>query len=210
MTSVPTAPMPTDGAMLLAAILADADGSADDDTRRLVYADWLDENGQGERAELIRVQVELERMRADDEADDPASGNRQAAWIDRRASLTRRELELLPDFERALRSHYAVRMAFGVARGFAEEVRCPAEDWLRHAGAVLRECPVRRVVITDRNPVKWLDSDMCYAYIPGINRDWEVDLLPHEEGESVACAVLRATWPGVRFQLPSHDAAGVA
>jgi uncharacterized protein (TIGR02996 family) len=39
----------------LAAILA----NPDDDNLRLVYADWLDDRGEGERAELIRVQVEL-------------------------------------------------------------------------------------------------------------------------------------------------------
>jgi uncharacterized protein (TIGR02996 family) len=38
----------------------------DDDTPRLVYADWLDEQGQADRAELIRVQCELERLPADD------------------------------------------------------------------------------------------------------------------------------------------------
>lgn len=32
-----------------------------DDTVRLVYADWLDEDGQPERAEFIRVQIELAR-----------------------------------------------------------------------------------------------------------------------------------------------------
>jgi uncharacterized protein (TIGR02996 family) len=31
----------------------------EDDTTRLVYADWLEENGQAERAELIRVQCAL-------------------------------------------------------------------------------------------------------------------------------------------------------
>ena len=30
----------------------------DDDAPRLIYADWLDEQGQSERAEFIRVQVE--------------------------------------------------------------------------------------------------------------------------------------------------------
>lgn len=30
----------------------------DDDTPRLIFADWLDEHGNGDRAELIRVQVE--------------------------------------------------------------------------------------------------------------------------------------------------------
>jgi len=39
----------------LQAILSDPE----DDARRLVYADWLDENGDPERAELIRVQCEL-------------------------------------------------------------------------------------------------------------------------------------------------------
>ena len=33
----------------------------DDDTPRLVYADWLEEHGQPERAELVRVQVAIER-----------------------------------------------------------------------------------------------------------------------------------------------------
>ena len=35
----------------------------DDDTTRLVFADWLDEHGEPERAEFIRVQCELEPIR---------------------------------------------------------------------------------------------------------------------------------------------------
>ena len=46
----------TDGEALFAAILAEPE----EDTPRLVYADWLDENGQPERAAFIRVQVALE------------------------------------------------------------------------------------------------------------------------------------------------------
>src|SRR5437763_6998841 len=41
---------------LLAAVL----DAPDDDAPRLVYADWLDENGQPERAEFIRVQLAQE------------------------------------------------------------------------------------------------------------------------------------------------------
>jgi uncharacterized protein (TIGR02996 family) len=40
----------------------------DDDTPRLVYADWLEENGQDERAEFIRVQIQRTRLRAWDAA----------------------------------------------------------------------------------------------------------------------------------------------
>jgi uncharacterized protein (TIGR02996 family) len=45
----------TDDAALLAAVAA----APDDDLPRLVYADWLDENGQPERAEFVRAQVRL-------------------------------------------------------------------------------------------------------------------------------------------------------
>src|SRR5438552_3245579 len=34
----------------------------DDDAPRLIYADWLEENGQPERAEFIRVQIQLEQF----------------------------------------------------------------------------------------------------------------------------------------------------
>jgi uncharacterized protein (TIGR02996 family) len=34
----------------------------EDDTPRLVYADWLEEQGDTDRAEFIRVQCELEKV----------------------------------------------------------------------------------------------------------------------------------------------------
>jgi uncharacterized protein (TIGR02996 family) len=49
--------MPQEEAGLLRAIRDDPE----DDSVRLVYADWLEEHGQPERAELIRVQIELGR-----------------------------------------------------------------------------------------------------------------------------------------------------
>lgn len=48
--------IPTERALLDAIIAKPAD-----DTVRLVYADWLDENGQPARGEFIRVQIEAER-----------------------------------------------------------------------------------------------------------------------------------------------------
>lgn len=47
-----------EGRALLAAIVADPE----DVSVRLVYADWCEENGQGERSEFIRVQCELAAM----------------------------------------------------------------------------------------------------------------------------------------------------
>ena len=48
----------TDGAALHRSILA----NPADDTPRLVYADWLEENGRSEEAEFIRVECQLETI----------------------------------------------------------------------------------------------------------------------------------------------------
>src|SRR5262245_15977158 len=49
-----------DRAAFLRAICA----NPDDDLPRLVFADWLDEHGEPERAEFIRVQIEFARLSA--------------------------------------------------------------------------------------------------------------------------------------------------
>ncbi|AWM39630.1 hypothetical protein GobsT_20250 [Gemmata obscuriglobus] len=54
--------MDADERALLDAIIAEPD----EDTPRLVYADWLDEHGRHERAELIRAQIGLIRSKDED------------------------------------------------------------------------------------------------------------------------------------------------
>ncbi len=61
-----------------------------EDTPRLVYADWLEENGQPERAEFIRTQIELARL---DEWDE-----------EKRATLEKREKKLRKQFEKVWRA----------------------------------------------------------------------------------------------------------
>src|SRR3954463_15181880 len=50
-----------------AALLAEIVANPDDDLPRRVYADWLDENGDDDRAEFIRGQVRLAGMELWDE-----------------------------------------------------------------------------------------------------------------------------------------------
>ncbi len=64
------------------AFLDDIVADPDDDAPRLVYADWLDENGQPERAEFIRVQISLSRL---------------PEWDGARVRLTLREKALLKE-----------------------------------------------------------------------------------------------------------------
>ena len=58
----------------------------DEDAHRLVYADWLDEHDQPERAEFIRVQCALAKI----DTDDP-----------RRPELAAREKALIDEHKRA-------------------------------------------------------------------------------------------------------------
>src|SRR3954466_9337320 len=53
---------------LAEAFLRDIVDHPDDDAPRLVYADWLDEHGDPERAEFVRVQVERAKRPAWDAA----------------------------------------------------------------------------------------------------------------------------------------------
>ncbi len=47
------------------AFLRDVIEAPDDDGPRLIYADWLEDEGRTERAELIRAQCELARIAAE-------------------------------------------------------------------------------------------------------------------------------------------------
>src|SRR5437764_8755275 len=61
------------------AFLASILDAPDDDSPRLIYADWLDEQGDADRAEFIRVQCTLYAA--------PAGDPRRPAWRSRQAAL---------------------------------------------------------------------------------------------------------------------------
>ena len=61
---------------LLAAIIA----HPDEDTPRLVYADWLQENGDPDRAEFIRLHIEWDRRPPYAPPDDDLKRRLIAAW----------------------------------------------------------------------------------------------------------------------------------
>ncbi len=128
--------MLSDRDALLGAIRA----APDEDTPRLVFADWLDENGEPERAEFVRVQCELARL-TDDRSDsqpvyeflrDRDWVTRPAAdWasidagIHRRLALVARADELLArhggDWTPKLPKRYRVKWE-GFRRGFPHRV----------------------------------------------------------------------------------------
>ena len=107
----------------------------DDDAPRLIYADWLEEHGQPERAEFIRLECERERV--------PEHSPRWHELVSRASPLYKKhQVEWLGSLSEIL-STYAF------SRGFLEFVGLPAEQFLKHADAIFRLGPIQEVSLDD-------------------------------------------------------------
>jgi uncharacterized protein (TIGR02996 family) len=119
---------------LLAGVLAEPE----EDTPRLVYADWLEENDDAERGEFIRIEVELARTPpGTDEAE-----RRRSALHNRRTQLLkkRRQEWLQPFLPHAREPEFE--------RGFVHSLATSAFSFLQHAERWLAITPLRRVKFT--------------------------------------------------------------
>src|SRR5262245_10476077 len=113
----------TESEALLAAVCA----NPDDETPRLVFADWLTENGNESRAEFIRVQIEL-----------PTCGAGA-----RRLHLSRREHDLLSRHEdewiKSIRPYVFEwsNSPWSFRRGFVERLELQAETFIERGEKLL-------------------------------------------------------------------------
>ncbi|MBX7104431.1 MAG: TIGR02996 domain-containing protein [Gemmataceae bacterium] len=115
-------------------LLARVLDAPDDDSPRLVFADWLDESGDP-RGEFIRVQV----ARANLDLEDP-----------RQLELSEREQLLLARHRRQWDQPLAgLADGWDYSRGFAETVRGSARRWLESAATLFGVTPVREAAIYD-------------------------------------------------------------
>jgi uncharacterized protein (TIGR02996 family) len=152
----------SDQTALLSAILA----NPDEDTPRLAYADWLTEHGEPDRAEFIRVQIELARLRAaeidlpesfeDEVTNYISAGNNQISFTYRRhydphrIEVLRRQVELLthPDHRgkwRAGLPKYAHNVTF--RRGFVGAVRVSLPQFLKDPAALWTHHPIEALAL---------------------------------------------------------------
>ena len=156
------------GTALLRAVLADP---ASDDCR-LIYADYLDEQGEADRAEFVRVQCRIATLNAELMSDEDCDATNCPGCGERR-ELQRRERELwlmavaeelparwvlpppdgftfrkLPgdEWETAGRPHISQAE---YRRGFLAEIRLPLALFLEHARDLFAAHPVEHVVISD-------------------------------------------------------------
>ena len=203
-----------------AALLQSVLDNPSDDGVRLAYADAMEEAGELDRAEFIRVQVELAPY-----ADRNLVGD--VGLAGRIDSLRRRERELLdcghawmhappplrPSNRWARRndglawlSEPTIGWAF--RRGFVARVECSADDWLRHADAITIAHPVEQVRLTTWQVPHWRSyAESGLIFRLGGRTTWhrDCDLIRTDEDERKSWAelLLAAEWPKITFHFPS-------
>jgi uncharacterized protein (TIGR02996 family) len=130
-----------DGQGLLQAILVEPA----DDGLRLIYADWLEDEGQHARAEFIRCQVELQANRTPGHPMRPEASeenDRRQDWLASRV-------------QDILKANGFFGMPPGSQaewdRGFVESIRLPLDAWRQHGPALVRQHPIERVEASDVN-----------------------------------------------------------
>ena len=106
----------------------------DDDTVRLAFADWLDEQGKSGRAQFVRVQVERARL---DEFDP------------RQSELFAAEQRLLVEHADDIIGRFrGIDEDFRLRRGFVEMVQGTAELLADRLGELCSHTPIREIRLT--------------------------------------------------------------
>lgn len=148
-------------AALLRAILE----QPEDDTVRLVYADWLEEHDEAERGEFIRLQCRIALMRPTEMVREKtgrvlAAAGGPTLFVSRcrcrPCSLARREYEvskrhIVWDWCGGVDGGWA-HMVRGWLRGFVWKVAGTQADFLKHARDIFAAHPVVSVTLSDREP----------------------------------------------------------
>ena len=107
----------------------------DDGAPRLVYSDWLEEQGQAERAEFIRSQLQLAGLAED---------------LPRRRELAFRCRQLLDNHENQWLDPLGVDPTdWSWSRGFVEVIDLDPDSLKERRTALFQTCPVRRLILCD-------------------------------------------------------------
>ncbi len=123
----------------------------DDDAPRLVFADWLEEQGDSERAALIRAQIAL--------ANPPYSNltEQTRAKHDRAYGLLREQEAACWTPENAARWLHVPKVVASRCyfhRGFLREMSVFMDDWLSYGPHLVCLAPVQKVDLLDKKPIR--------------------------------------------------------
>lgn len=145
----------------------------DDNVVRLVFADWLDENGESERAAFIRwhLNYRLTSFR-------PFDTGPNLEWHPPLPRHSRRE--------GADRVEYldgdGVVMTLIYSRGFVSRIELPFAAFMEHAKSLFSDHPITSVVLTDKQPDGFGPGFWWYDATPGDGAEYidQPDYLPPE------------------------------
>ena len=142
--------------------IRDVIATPDDDSPRLIFADALEEAGESEYSEFIRVQCELAHGCNEEKRDILRRREKELAriavykrWFPAKCKWW---LSFTSDNYDSRWSCYLVR------RGFIDEVHCVCAEWLQHGPAIVAEQPVARVMLTDKRPLTGVKEPQMYRW----------------------------------------------
>jgi uncharacterized protein (TIGR02996 family) len=149
------------------ALLAAIQAVPADDAPRLVFADWLDENGDPDWAEFIRVQCQIDPFERSDSdldryrravirkdasrplpADFPPELQQYATWVAREEELLKANRDRWYGPMSRIDEDFESHLTVSFRRGFADEVGIAASLFHSAGDAIREACPVlRRLVL---------------------------------------------------------------
>ena len=100
----------------------------DDDVVRLVYADWLEENGEAERAEFIRLEIEADRLPLDDPERERVNARALQMWKEHSTEWFGPLAREPEDWE--------------TERGMLQHLAVSAPDFIEHAAHFIERCEI--------------------------------------------------------------------
>src|SRR5262245_28794428 len=111
-----------------------------DDGARLIYADWLEDDGEAELAEFIRLQISLDGL--------PRSVARHFFANLRLQEILANNPERQDDLPSWARRVHETARYQSYRRGLPAEIHCDPDDWLRHGHELLERYPIEEVSFT--------------------------------------------------------------
>jgi uncharacterized protein (TIGR02996 family) len=173
-----------------------------DDAARLIYADWLEENGDVDdqrRAEFIRAQMRLDGEECNECFLIRQGGQRTNGGCrcsDEIRKLRWRERELIrttprtgefvaygyhwsePLYRLELENGHNWEKAF--RRGFLSLIWMPMQRWIDHGRAIVQEQPIERVEISDKDLISSLRTQFCWMLAGSQEHSVSTGALPRE------------------------------
>lgn len=197
------------------AFLADIVAAPASDAVRLIYADWLDDRGETDRAEFIRVQCQIAAMdEAGEGVIDPWEGHTcvfdpcpVCVQVDEYTALRVREEGLLAaasvpgGFNTVMPGYIS---AWTWSRGFVEHVMLSAADFIAHARALRESHPITSVELTTMPEAEssWFGPRLLWRLVGG--KVWHGGIRFGDDFyPPTAKMLLDAEFEGIDFRLPN-------